>query len=116
MLIHIVLFKFKENYSWNSNEAKQAEIISKSHVNHIQNIKGWLTGRNVTFREQAADFLVIGIFENKNELQIFQNDQHHLQGVCLWKKISTWQIIDIEISDDNTYLSDFFLKRFINNI
>jgi hypothetical protein len=108
MLMHIVLLKFKKGYSWDNNEVRQAEIMSKSHVDHIKSIKGWFTGRNVTFREQAADFLVIGLFNDVNELQLFQNHHHHQQGVRLWKEMSTWQVIDIELADNDTYSKNFF--------
>ncbi|MFT2112065.1 Dabb family protein [Marinomonas sp. 2405UD68-3] len=103
MLLHIVLFNFREGFNWSSQEAIDAEQSTKDHPNHIEQIKGWLCSRNVSTRTIAADFMVLGIFKNMGDIQNYLKHPNHQEGVDKWKTVADWQIIDIDMNDEATY-------------
>jgi hypothetical protein len=105
MLMHIVLFTFKTPWNWLSLEAIEAEKSSRKHPNYINEIKGWTCGRNTTKRDISADFVVIGLFENRKDFNIYMGHPDHQIGVNKWKSIADWKVIDIDL------LSDFTLNR-----
>ncbi|AHG21715.1 stress responsive protein [Chania multitudinisentens RB-25] len=102
MLMHIVLFTFKAPWSWASLEAIDAERSTRAHPNHIEEIKGWTCGRNITRRNIAADFVVIGLFENRETLDAYIEHPNHQIGVAKWRAIADWTIADIELTSDFT--------------
>lgn len=101
MILHIVLFDFVDGITWNDEHAIRAESITQEHAKNIPNIKGWFVGRNIITREQAADFCVIGLFENENELSCYQMHHDHLNGVKNWREISSWRVIDLHLDSMN---------------
>ncbi|HBR99067.1 MAG TPA: stress responsive protein [Gammaproteobacteria bacterium] len=107
MILHIVLFTFKDGYSWQSPAALTAEAKSKDHPSHIQEIIAWMTGRNISDRDIAADFAVAGVFTDQAALQRYRVDPDHHVGATLWAKIATWQIIDIDLSADSCGVEGF---------
>ncbi|MEM0675702.1 Dabb family protein [Dickeya oryzae] len=102
MLMHIVMFTFRSPWNWSSLEAIDAESATHDHPNHISEIKGWTCGRNTTNRDIAADFVVIGLFENREDLNSYIIHPDHQKGVIKWKSIADWKVIDIEIPSDFT--------------
>ncbi|VEI62408.1 Dabb family protein [Serratia rubidaea] len=100
--MHIVLFKFKKPYSWASMEAILAERSTREHVHNIDEIKGWTCGRNTTRRDIASDFVVIGLFDNRQALDAYIIHPDHQVGVEKWKSISEWRVVDIELNSDFT--------------
>lgn len=114
MLMHIVLFTFKPPWSWASLEALEAEKTSRNHPIHINEIKGWTCGRNTVKRDIAADFVVMGLFENRNNLNTYMNHPDHQKGVNHWKSIADWKVIDIELKGDFTKNNG--LLSILNNI
>ncbi|MGP7734066.1 Dabb family protein [Oceanimonas smirnovii] len=107
MLMHIVLFKFKDSWSWSSLEAIEAERVTRTHPNHIDEIKGWTCGRNITRRDRdiATDFVVIGLFKDRKTLNDYLIHPDHQVGVEKWKAIAEWSVIDIELASDFTQSS-----------
>lgn len=69
--MHIVMFTLKSPWSWSSLETIDAERATRAHPDHINEIKGWSCGRNITRRDIAADFVVIGLFENREDLNAY---------------------------------------------
>ncbi|CAI1595856.1 Dabb family protein [Serratia ficaria] len=102
MLMHIVLFRFKTPWSWASLEAIDAEKSTRAHPLHIDEIKGWSCGRNTTKRDIAADFVVMGLFENREALNAYILHPDHQLGVAKWRGIADWNVADIELSSDFT--------------
>lgn len=96
MIRHIVLFKFKDGFSWENAEAKAAEELTLSHPAHIPDIAAWQAGRNVAERPDSYDFAVIGDFADRDALQRYMVHPHHQQGVAAWRRISTWVVADLE--------------------
>ncbi|MEM6160966.1 Dabb family protein [Erwinia sp. P6884] len=105
MLMHIVMFTFRSPWSWSSLEAIDAERATRAHPNYIDEIKGWSCGRNITKRDIAADFVVIGLFENIEDLNAYIIHPNHQEGVIKWKFIADWKVIDIEITNNFTQKS-----------
>ncbi len=105
MLMHIILFTFRERWSWASLDAIDAERSTRVHPHHIDEIKGWICGRNITKRDIAADFVVIGLFENREDLNAYIIHPDHQNGVIKWKSIADWPVVDIELSGDVTLKS-----------
>ncbi|KUI98312.1 Stress responsive alpha-beta barrel domain protein [Vibrio sp. MEBiC08052] len=100
MILHVVLFTFKKNWSWSSTNAIEAEQATRNHPRHIEEIKGWICGRNISRREIAADFIAIGIFNNTDDLEKYIVHPNHREGVEKWKAIAEWNIVDIDLSTD----------------
>lgn len=108
MLMHIVLFTFKTPWSWASLEAIDAERATRAHPNHIDEIKGWTCGRNTTKRDIAADFVVLGLFKNRDDLNAYIIHPDHQKGIVKWKFIAEWKVVDIELPSDFTLNSGLF--------
>jgi|GEM_PF-478694 len=100
MILHIVTFSFKDYWSWSSSEVIEAEKETRDHPCHIHQIKGWICGRNITKRNVASDFVVMGIFNNQNDLTEYLVHSNHQQGVNKWTKLATWNVVDIDLSGD----------------
>ncbi|QBC45099.1 Dabb family protein [Iodobacter fluviatilis] len=110
MILHLVLFKFHESFKWSDIEIIDAETTTRQHPSHISEILGWACGRNISSRIQAADFMVMGLFENQETLSAFIIHPNHHQGVLKWQKLSSWQVIDIDIGNDTTKFFGLFNK------
>ena len=102
MLMHIVSFTFKSPWSWSSLQAIEAERATRSHQNHIPEIKGWSCGRNITRRKIAADFVVIGLFDDREAMEAYLVHPDHQAGVSKWKAIADWIVVDIDLESDFT--------------
>lgn len=102
MILHLVLFKFKGGFSWQSPIAVGAEAKSKDHPAHIKEILTWLTGRDISRRDVAADFIIAGLFKDQAALQSYLVHADHMEGVVLWREIATWQVIDIDMDAGTT--------------
>ncbi|HEH8789772.1 TPA: Dabb family protein, partial [Salmonella enterica] len=89
-------------WSWSSLEAIDAERVTRTHPNQICEIKGWSCGRNTTKRDIAADFVVIGLFENSEDLNNYIIHPDHQKGVMKWMSIADWKVVDIELPSDFT--------------
>ncbi|REL31304.1 Dabb family protein [Thalassotalea euphylliae] len=106
MLLHIVLFNFKKGFSWASQESADAELSTKNHPKQIDQIQGWLCSRNVSDRKLAADFMVLGLFNNISDVQDYLIHPNHQEGVEKWRKIANWQVIDIDMNDETTHTAE----------
>lgn len=100
MLLHIVLFSFNDTLDWNCPEIREAEGVTYEHPKYISEIKGWICGRNVTNRDIAADFVVIGLFNDVHDLESYINHPNHRVGVEKWANLANWKVADIEIAKD----------------
>lgn len=104
MILHTVCFTFKEGISWESDKALAAEKLTHLHPNHINEIKGWFCGRNISARINSFDFLLLSVFESQNDLQSFIEHPTHQEAVEVWKQIADWEISDVDLnSKDEIY-------------
>ncbi|MBZ2398691.1 Dabb family protein [Erwinia amylovora] len=102
VLMHIVLFTLKKELDWTSEEVIDAERATHAHPNFIDEIKGWACGRNTTQREIAADFMVMGLFESRDDLNAYLIHPDHQAGVKKWQAIADWKVVDIELNSHST--------------
>lgn len=102
MILHLVFFKFDEPFQWCDDEVIDAEAATRQHPLHINEIRGWTCGRNISLRKQAMDFVVMGLFEDQEALSAFLVHPHHQIGVQKWQRIANWQVVDIELGSDTT--------------
>ena len=102
MIFHLVAFKLNSSLQWCDKEVIEAEAATREHPKHISEIRGWLCARNISPREQAMDFVVMGLFENQEDLSAYLIHPKHQQGVQKWKKIANWKVVDIELGSDTT--------------
>lgn len=86
-------------------EAIDAERATRAHSDRISEIKGWCCARNTTRRDIAGDFVAIGLFENREDLNSYIIHPDHQQGVMKWTPIADWQVVDIDIPSDFTFNS-----------
>ncbi len=104
LVLHKVLFTFKDGIDWGSSLATKAEAITMNHSNEIGSIYGWQCGRNTIKREISADFSLLGIFKSHRDLDEYMKHPDHKKGVDAWSKISTWKVSDINIDMDKLKL------------
>ncbi|ELN4740961.1 Dabb family protein [Pseudomonas aeruginosa] len=102
MILHLVFFKFHEPFQWCDDEVIDAEASTRQHPLHIREILGWACGRNISPRNRAVDFAVMGLFDNQDALSAFLIHPNHQQGVSKWQKIASWQVVDLDIESDTT--------------
>jgi hypothetical protein len=105
MILHIVTFSFKEYWSWSSLEVIEAEKRTRNHPSHINQIKGWICGRNITNRSIASDFVVVGLFTNRKDLDEYLVHHDHREGVTKWKEVATWNVVDIDLEEDSSQIT-----------
>jgi hypothetical protein len=99
MIRHIVLFKFNPGFSWNHPEALAAERSSQQVAENVPQLLQWQTGRNISGRDIAYDFAVIGLVADKEMLQAYLDHPFHRESSGLWSTISSWVIADLEEPD-----------------
>ncbi|KTT63275.1 stress responsive protein [Pseudomonas oryzihabitans] len=102
MILHLVFFKFYEPFHWCDDEVIDAEASTRQHPLYIKEILGWACGRNVSSRNRAMDFAVMGLFESQDSLSEFLVHPDHKKGVSKWQKVASWQVVDIDVESDTT--------------
>lgn len=96
MIRHIVLFKFKPGFSWDDEPVRVAERLAAEVGEHVGELLEWRAGRNVSDREIAYDFAVIGVLRDEESLQRYLDHPFHRKSVEQWRLISDWVIADLE--------------------
>ena len=81
---------------WGDPRALRAEQATHAHPREIPEIVRWAVGRNSTDRQNAYDFAVVGLFEDRDALQRYLTHPDHQRGVALWREISDWVVADFE--------------------
>jgi hypothetical protein len=103
MIRHIVLFKLKPGYSWEDQRVVAAERSSQRVGEHVPELLEWRTGRNVSTRDIAYDFVAMGLVRDEADLRRYLTNDFHQRSAGLWREISTWVIADLEepVSSDH---------------
>ena len=87
MLVHIVMFKFKEENRV-LNIAKVQHKLEKLEQS-IQELKSMEVGVNFNESERAFDLSLYSTFENEADLQSYAVHEEHLKVVELIKSVTT---------------------------
>ncbi|MGK4584924.1 Dabb family protein [Kitasatospora sp. HPMI-4] len=95
MIRHIVLFKFKPGCDWNDPRALAAEHSSQQVGTRVPGLRSWTTGRNITDRDIAHDFVAIGVLDDETALKRYLTHPFHQESARRWREISDWVIADI---------------------
>lgn len=99
MIQHLVLFRLRDGVARDDPRVRRAEATTQAHPAHIQEIRSWLAGRNVTTRDAAYDFALVGTFADRAGLDRYMVHPHHLLGVKHWREVATWVVADLECAD-----------------
>ena len=93
---HIVLFTLQEGISVDDQGVLEAARLSEEHPRHISEIREWWCGFDVSGRDIAADFMVMGVFDSTDALDRYMAHAHHRQGVRAWREVAEWKVIDVD--------------------
>ncbi|MFD6887646.1 Dabb family protein [Streptomyces sp. NPDC059957] len=97
MICHVVLFKFHDGVGWDDPRFLEADRDVRVLPQSIPEILEWKCGRNVTNREIAYDYAVIGNFKDKSAVETYLYHPVHMRGVDQWRQFSTWVVTDFEL-------------------
>jgi len=95
MIVHIVLFKFKEaNKKANMIQAKQ---MLENLMGSVQSLKSIDVGINFCEEARAMDLSIITSFEGKEGLDAYAVDPEHLKVVDFIKTVAEYsKVVDYE--------------------
>jgi hypothetical protein len=95
MVVHIVLFKFKEeNRLEHMVQAKKRLLSLQESVPTLQNIE---VGENFANEERAMDLSIITTFKDKEALEAYAIHPEHLKVVAFIKEVVTYsKVVDYE--------------------
>ncbi len=96
MLRHIVLFKLKPGFSWDDEAVLEAERMALRVGDEVEELHEWRAGRNVSPRDIAYDFAVIGLVRDGEALQRYLDNPFHRKSAEQWAAISDWVVTDLE--------------------
>jgi hypothetical protein len=95
MIRHVVLFKFKPGVRFGDPEVARAESIAARVGVEVGDLIEWSTGRNISTRPIAYDFLAVGLVADEPALERYLVHPFHQQAIALWREISDWVIVDV---------------------
>jgi hypothetical protein len=100
MIKHVVLFKLKPGVRWDDPVTQRAVEMAARVGDEVSDLVTWQTGRNISTRDVAYDFLVIGTVADEAALQRYLFHPFHTEAVSLWRQISDWIMVDVPEATD----------------
>jgi len=96
MIIHIVMFKFKdENKALNIAKVKDKLEDLKLKIDVLKTIE---VGTNFNESQRAMDLSLYSSFENEKDLQVYATHEEHLKVVALIKEVTIEsKVVDYKI-------------------
>jgi len=91
----VVLFTLHSGVSRDDPRVVAAADIAREHARQISEINEWWTGFDESGRDIAADFIVMGLFDDYAAVARYIKHPHHNLGVKAWQEIADWVIIDV---------------------
>jgi len=96
MIVHIVMFKFKE--ANRASNLKKVEEKLNSLVSKIDELKSIEVGIDFNHSERAFDLSLYSTFDSKEDLNTYVVHKEHLKVVSLIKEVtSESKVVDYEI-------------------
>ena len=95
MVVHIVMFKFKEN----NKEAHiaQAETMLEALEGKVPSLRSMEVGINFAQEERAMDMSIITTFDDKEGLHAYAVDEAHQDVVAFLKEVCEYtKVVDYE--------------------
>jgi len=87
MVVHIVMFAFKEENKA-ANIAK-TKVMLEALVEKIDGLKSMEVGVNFTDSERAMDLSLYSTFDSKEDLALYATHPAHLEVVSFIKEVTT---------------------------
>ena len=87
MIVHIVMFKFKEQ-----NRASNIELVAKelnALVDKIDVLQSIEVGVDFNRSQRAFDLSLYSTFETENDLKTYATHEEHLKVVALIKEVTS---------------------------
>ncbi|MCD6191609.1 MAG: Dabb family protein [Sulfurimonas sp.] len=96
MIVHIVMFKFKED-----NRASNLKIVEEklnALVSKIDELKSIEVGIDFNQSDRAFDLSLYSTFDSKEDLKAYAVHEEHLKVVSLIKEVtSESKVVDYEV-------------------
>jgi hypothetical protein len=93
---HIVLFRLNAGMDRGDSCVLRAAALSRTHAEHIPEILEWWAGFDCGGRSISCDFMVMGLFAGRAELDRYLKDPHHRRGAGQWAELASWVVIDVD--------------------
>jgi len=96
MVVHIVMFKFKEENKTSNLVKVKAEL--EDLVNKIDVLKSMEVGIDFNQSQRAMDLSLYSTFENEEELKAYAMHQAHLDVLAIIKEVTLEsKVVDYKI-------------------
>ena len=96
MIVHIVMFKFKEENK--TSNIKTVEVKLNDLVSKIDELKSMEVGIDFNQSQRAFDLSLYSTFDSKEDLNAYAVHEEHLKVVALIKEVTNEsKVVDYEI-------------------
>ena len=93
MIVHIVMFKFKEENK--AENLTKTEVMLNALVTKIDGLKSMEVGIDFNQSERAFDMSLYSTFESKEDLAVYATHPAHLEVVSFIKEVTeTSKVVD----------------------
>jgi len=99
MIVHIVMFKFKDENK--SSNIEEVTLRLNALVGLIPTLKSMEVGLNFTDSDRAFDISIYSTFDTKNNLQAYAVHEEHLKVVELIKSVTLESKVVDYIKEEN---------------
>lgn len=86
MIVHIVMFKFKEENK--AENLTKTEVMLNALVTKIDGLKSMEVGIDFNQSERAFDMSLYSTFESKEDLAVYATHPAHLEVVAFIKEVT----------------------------
>jgi hypothetical protein len=95
MVMHIVMFAFKENTDQLSIDEAKTQI--EQLIDLVPGLKHIKVGMNFADEERAMDMVLISSFESREDLDFYATHPEHLKVIAFIKTIAEYtKVVDFE--------------------
>jgi stress responsive alpha/beta barrel protein len=92
---HIALFKLKSGLTWDNARVRAAEKLQEQVGNEIAELRSWHCGRNISARDIAYDYAIVGLVDDADALARYLAHPFHQKVAKSWSLISDRVIADV---------------------
>jgi len=97
MIRHIILLRLIDGYVPDTSSVLEAVQSSRGLARLIPEASTWRLHRSISHRNEAADFVGCGDFDNMEALRSFLSHPQHRRTANLWNAIATTMVADIHL-------------------
>lgn len=96
MIRHLVLFKLNEGVGRDEPRVVAGAEAFAALGPVIPELKSWQCGWNITARDIAYDYALVGDVEDADALARYLAHPDHQAAAARWREFATWVIADLE--------------------